>query len=104
MKRLVNVSVNPFGRFGAPETELEPCGAVSVDDELMRVSLLSWDSETALSGSVVGCGGLSLEGQSAWQRSQSQRSAESGADQRCSLEDLQFAQRPERRANLVRKE
>src|SRR5919199_4745795 len=45
MKRLVNVSVNPFGRFGAPEMEPGPCGAVSVDDELMRVSLLSWDCE-----------------------------------------------------------
>ena len=36
MYRLVNVSVNPAGRFGAPETEPGPSGADSgVDDELM---------------------------------------------------------------------
>jgi hypothetical protein len=37
--RLVNVSVNPAGRFGAPETEPGPSGVDSgVDDELMRIS------------------------------------------------------------------
>jgi hypothetical protein len=39
MYRLVNVSMNPFGRFGAPETEPGPLGVGSwVDDEGMRVS------------------------------------------------------------------
>jgi hypothetical protein len=32
--RLVNVSVNPAGRPGAPDTEPGPCG---VGDELMRI-------------------------------------------------------------------
>ena len=32
--RLVNVPVNPAGRFGAPDTEPGPSG---VDDELMRI-------------------------------------------------------------------
>src|SRR5215831_4720267 len=37
---LVNVLVNPSGRFGAPETEPGPSGTGSpLDDELMRVPL-----------------------------------------------------------------
>ena len=40
--RLVNVSVNPAGRFGAPETEPGPSGVGRwVDDKLMRISFLS---------------------------------------------------------------
>jgi hypothetical protein len=39
MYRLVNVSVNPAGRFGAPETEPGPSGVDSgAEDELMRIS------------------------------------------------------------------
>jgi hypothetical protein len=39
MYRLVNVSVNPAGRFGAPETEPGPSGADSgAEAELMRIS------------------------------------------------------------------
>ena len=39
MYRLVNVSVNPAGRFGAPETETGPSGVDSgAEDELMRIS------------------------------------------------------------------
>src|SRR5215216_7102085 len=39
---LVNVSVNPSGRFGAPETERGPSGVDSgAEDELMRISF-SW--------------------------------------------------------------
>jgi hypothetical protein len=35
----VNVSVNPAGRFGAPETEPGPFGVDSgTGDELMRIS------------------------------------------------------------------
>jgi hypothetical protein len=35
----VNVSVNPAGRFGAPETEPGPSGVGRwVEDELMRIS------------------------------------------------------------------
>src|SRR5215212_1567131 len=37
--RLVNVSVNPSGRFGAPETEPGPSGVDSgAEDELMSIS------------------------------------------------------------------
>src|SRR6516162_7452776 len=38
MYRLVNVAVNPSGRFGAPATEPGPSG---VADEFMRVSFMS---------------------------------------------------------------
>ena len=37
--RLVNVSVNPAGRFGAPETERGPSG---VDGEVMRSPFHVW--------------------------------------------------------------
>jgi hypothetical protein len=39
MYRLVNVSVNPAGRFGAPETEPGPSGVGRrAEEELMRIS------------------------------------------------------------------
>src|SRR5215203_6773806 len=41
MNRLVNVSVNPSGSLGAPETEPGPSGVDSgAEDELMRISFL----------------------------------------------------------------
>ena len=43
MYRLVNVSVNPAGRFGAPETEPGPSGVDSgAEDELMRYCQELW--------------------------------------------------------------
>ena len=45
MYRLVNVSVNPAGRFGAPETEPGPCGTGSGADELMRISFQGPDGQ-----------------------------------------------------------
>jgi hypothetical protein len=42
MYRLVNVSVSPSGRFGAPETEPGPSGVDSgAEDALMRISFHS---------------------------------------------------------------
>src|SRR5262252_5959066 len=46
MNRLVNVSVNPSGRLGAPETEPGPCG-LDVDDEFMRIPVLELSAATA---------------------------------------------------------
>src|SRR5215216_2253713 len=47
--RLVNVSVNPSGRFGAPETEPGPSGVGRwVEDELIRISFhRSWQGRVA---------------------------------------------------------
>jgi hypothetical protein len=42
MYRLVNVSVNPAGRFGAPETEPGSSGVDGgAENELMRISFQS---------------------------------------------------------------
>src|SRR5215469_13476949 len=50
MYRLVNVSVNPAGRFGAPETEPGPSGT---DGEVMRISFYTWYcSRSRIAGSV----------------------------------------------------
>ena len=42
--RLVNVPVNPAGRFGAPETEPGPSGVAS--DVFMRIPFHRWHSLT----------------------------------------------------------
>ena len=45
--RLVNVPVNPAGRFGAPETEPGPSGmGRPVDDELIRIPFHEWHGLT----------------------------------------------------------
>src|SRR5215470_360677 len=53
MNRLVKVSVNPAGRFGAPETEPGPSGMGGpVDDELMRVPFHEWHGSTIARATV----------------------------------------------------
>jgi hypothetical protein len=54
MYRLVKMSVNPAGRFGAPETEPGPCGVGKVvEEELMTISIRNDLTDSCEAGMVI---------------------------------------------------
>src|SRR5207342_2908716 len=65
--RLVNVPVNPAGRFGAPETERGPSGlGRRVEDELTTVPLLTWPDLASAHRAAHRCGPWSWPWSSPW--------------------------------------